>query len=227
MFQVSHISKHYRKHTILADISFEAVPGECIGLIGPNGCGKSTLLQIVSGMIRPDSGSVCWQRKDLLRHPRQFSKLIGYVPQVNPLFDDMTALDHLKLWYSSSPYPLSEDLKNGFPARLGISAFADKKVSSLSGGMKKRLSLACTLASRPPLVFLDEPAAALDLVCKEEIRNYIKELKADNRIILLATHEEADFALCDRLLLFSGGKLIELSPDTPISDILLHLEHHA
>lgn len=225
MLQVSHISKRYRRRAILTDISFEAHPGECLGLIGANGCGKSTLLQIVSGTSRPDSGSVCWQKENLLAHPRRFSELIGYVPQNNPLFEDMTVMDHLKLWYSSSPYSLSQDMLDGFPARLGIPAFVGQKVSTLSGGMKKRLSLACALASRPPLVLLDEPAAALDLVCKEDIRNYIRTLKQEQKTILLATHEEADFALCDRLLLFKQGRLTELAPDTPVSEILQYLEN--
>lgn len=227
MFQVSHLTKSYHKHRILNDLSFEASPGDCIGLIGPNGCGKSTLLQIVSGMLRPDSGSIRWDETELLGHPRLFSQLIGYVPQANPLFEDMSVYDHLSLWYSSSPWSLEQDLTDGFPARLDICRFLDKKVCELSGGMKKRLSLACSLAGRPPLVFLDEPAAALDLVCKEEIRSHIRKLKQDGKTILLATHEEADFALCTRLLLFQNGSLTELSPDTPTVRILqfLNLRH--
>lgn len=227
MFQVSHLVKSYHNHQILNDLSFEASPGDCIGLIGPNGCGKSTLLQIVSGMLRPEGGSICWEGKELLGHPRLFARLIGYVPQSNPLFEDMSVYDHLELWYSSSPWSLEQDLTDGFPARLGICRFLDKKVCELSGGMKKRLSLACALACRPPLIFLDEPAAALDLVCKEEIRGYIRELKQEGKTILLATHEEADFALCTKLLLFQNGALTAISPDTPTAQILqfLNLQH--
>lgn len=220
MFQVSHLSKSYRSHRILRDVSFEAAPGDCIGLIGPNGCGKSTLLSIISGLQKPDSGDILWKGRSLLRSPALFSSLIGYVPQTNPLFDDMTAYDHLRLWYSSSSYSLEEDLKTGFPARLGLPAFLNKKVSALSGGMQKRLSLACALAGQPPLVFLDEPAAALDLVCKQEIRTYVRELASEGKTVLLATHEEADFALCTRLLLFTDSGLMEISPDTPVCEIL-------
>ncbi|MBQ8639887.1 MAG: ATP-binding cassette domain-containing protein [Lachnospiraceae bacterium] len=224
MFEVSHLAKRYYKNQVLKDVSFTAAPGECIGLIGPNGCGKSTLLQIVSGMLKQDQGTICFDGEELTKKSGRFSQLIGYVPQANPLFDDMTVYDHLALWYSSSPYSLEQDLTDGFPARLGIVSFLDKKVCELSGGMKKRLSLACSLANRPPLVFLDEPAAALDLVCKEEIRSYVRELKEEGKTILLATHEEADFDLCSRLLLFHDKTLTELPPDTPIEEIVRRIE---
>ena len=224
MFQVSHLSKSYRSHLVLSDISFEARPGDCIGLIGPNGCGKSTLLSVLSGMQKPDRGDILWEGQSLLRRPSLFRKLIGYVPQTNPLFEDMTAADHLRLWYSASSRSLEEDLKDGFPARLGIPQFLHSRVCDLSGCIKKRLSLACALACQPPLIFMDEPAAALDLICKEEIRGYIRCLSGLGKTILLVTHEEADFSLCTRLLLFTPSGPEEISPAAPPHEILQHLE---
>lgn len=215
MFEVSHLAKSYRRHPVLKDVSFQASPGECLGLIGPNGCGKSTLLQILSGQLSADGGTVCLDGQDLSGNPSLRSRMIGYVPQTNPLFDDMTVYDHLRLWYSGCPYSLEQDLTDGFPARLSIDRFLDKPVSALSGGMKKRLSLACALALRPPLVLLDEPAAALDLVGKEEIRRYVQLLKEEGKMILLATHEETYFSLCSRLLVFQNGTLAEMPSDTP------------
>ena len=174
MLSIQSISKSYKKQQVLQNVSFDAAPGECIGLLGPNGCGKSTLLHILSGTDTPDSGTILFDGKDLLKNPSLQSTKIGYVAQNNPLFPDMTAMDHLK---------------DGFLSILKIEPFLHKKAKALSGGMQKRLSIACALASRPTLLLLDEPDAALDLVCKEDIREYIRLYCAQGNTVLLATHE--------------------------------------
>ncbi|MBR3642175.1 MAG: ABC transporter ATP-binding protein [Parasporobacterium sp.] len=216
MLKVIDIAKKYRRVPVLNKICFEASPGECLGLVGRNGCGKSTLLQILAGVMRPDSGIISWKEENLFENRQRFSSLIGYVPQENPLFNDATALDHLKLWYSGLPYDLKEDLSNGFPARLHVEEFLNKRVGALSGGMKKRLSLCCALSKRPPVVLMDEPAAALDLSGKKEIRDFISQLKESGTIVIIATHEEADFPLCDALLVFENGMVNRLPSDTSL-----------
>lgn len=223
MLSVESISKSYKKQPVLRDVSFTAAPGECIGLLGPNGCGKSTLLHILSGSDRPDSGRILFHGKDLLAQPSVQASQIGYVPQANPLYPDMTAMDHLKLWYSACDYSIEEDMKEGFLSQLKIESFLHKKVKTLSGGMQKRLSIACALASRPSLLLLDEPDAALDLVCKEDIRSYIRWYCSQGNTVLLATHEEADFALCSKLLLIRDGSARILSGNTPIKEIITFL----
>ena len=223
MLSIQEISKSYKKQQVLKDISFTAAPGECIGLLGPNGCGKSTLLHILSGTDTPDSGKIFFDEKDLQKNPSlQFTK-IGYVAQNNPLFPDMTAMDHLKLWYSATEYSIEDDLKDGFLSLLKIEPFLHKKVKALSGGMQKRLSIACALASRPSLLLLDEPDAALDLVCKEDIRNYIRWYCAQGNTVLLATHDEADFSVCSKLILLKEGHATKLSADTPVKEIIEYL----
>ena len=114
MLSIQSISKSYKKQQVLQNVSFDAAPGECIGLLGPNGCGKSTLLHILSGTDTPDSGTILFDGKDLLKNPSLQSTKIGYVAQNNPLFPDMTAMDHLKLWYSATEYSIEDDLKDGF-----------------------------------------------------------------------------------------------------------------
>ena len=149
--------------------------------------------------------------------------LFGYVAQNNPLFPDMTAMDHLKLWYSATEYSIEDDLKDGFLSILKIEPFLHKKAKALSGGMQKRLSIACALASRPTLLLLDEPDAALDLVCKEDIREYIRLYCAQGNTVLLATHEEADFDLCSKLILLKDGHARTLAADTPVKEIIEYL----
>ncbi len=223
MLSIQEISKSYKKQQVLKGISFDAAPGECIGLLGPNGCGKSTFLHILSGTDTPDGGKIFFDEKDVLKNPSLQSTKIGYVAQNNPLFPDMTAMDHLKLWYSATEYSIEDDLKDGFLSLLKIEPFLNKKVKALSGGMQKRLSIACALASRPSLLLLDEPDAALDLVCKEDIRNYIRWYCAQGNTVLLATHDEADFAICSKLILLKEGLATELSSDTPVKEIIEYL----
>ena len=212
MLQVSHIAKNYRKNPVLTDVNFTAGGGECIGLIGHNGCGKSTLLQILAGILKPDSGSVLFNGEDLLKNRKRLEASVGFVPQENPLFEDATALEHLRLWYSGTGCSLSRDLREGLPARLGVDTFLDRRVSSLSGGMKKRLALACTLCRKPSVILMDEPAAALDLPGKAQIRAFLGELRAEGKLVIFATHEEADFPLCTSLLVFQNGCVRKESP---------------
>ncbi len=204
-------------------MSFDAAPSECIGLLGPNGCGKSTLLHILSGTDTPDGGTILFNGKNLLKNSSLQASQIGYVAQNNPLYPDMTTMDHLKLWYSATDYSIEDDLKDGFLSLLKIEPFLHKKVKALSGGMQKRLSIACALACRPSLLLLDEPDAALDLVCKEDIRNYIRWYCSQGNTVLLATHDEADFDLCSKLILLKGGQARELAADTPVKEIIEYL----
>ena len=220
MLSIQSISKSYKKQQVLQNVSFDAAPGECIGLLGPNGCGKSTLGRVI---LHLHQRTILFDGKDLLKNPSLQSTKIGYVAQNNPLFPDMTAMDHLKLWYSATKYSIEDDLKDGFLSILKIEPFLHKKAKALSGGMQKRLSIACALASRPTLLLLDEPDAALDLVCKEDIREYIRLYCAQGNTVLLATHEEADFDLCSKLILLKDGHARTLAADTPVKEIIEYL----
>lgn len=192
--KAEHIKKSYGNKTVLNDISFEACSGQCIGILGANGCGKSTLLSILAGVLKADSGSWLVDQK-----------WIGYVPQGNPLMEELTAMDNLRLWYCDSPKDLKQELKTGVLAMLGIPDFIHVPVRKMSGGMKKRLSIGCAIAMDPKILIMDEPSASLDLICKERIHNYLKDFKKQRGIILLATHEEQEINLCDKLLIMKQG----------------------
>ncbi|MBQ9764658.1 MAG: ABC transporter ATP-binding protein [Lachnospiraceae bacterium] len=213
MLKIENLSKSYGKHNILNNISLELPAGKCIGIIGANGCGKSTLLSIIAGTLSYNSGTITI----LDKYPHSAancSQYIGYVPQENPLFDKLTALDNLKFWYGSDSSQLKEDLSNGLPALFGITEYLKKRVENMSGGMKKRLSIACSLAKHQPILVLDEPCAALDLPCKEDIHNYLRNyLKAGNSVII-TSHEESDIAMCDILYLIKDSKISCIDTDT-------------
>lgn len=211
--QIKHIKKSFRrgKKAVLADICLTAQGGECIGILGANGCGKSTLLSIIAGVQRAENGSFLLNKTACsVTAKRKNSPPIGYVPQECPLLPELNALDNLKLWYCTSPYSLEDELQNGVLAMLGIPDFLKTPVEKMSGGMKKRLSIGCAIAKKPCLLLLDEPGAALDLICKERIEVYLKHFKKQGNIILMATHEEREITLCDKLFLLKDGVLSPL-----------------
>lgn len=213
--KISNIKKYYRKKQVLKDITLEAEKGTCIGIVGANGCGKSTLLKILAGAIKPSSGSFSFE-----------SNNVGYIPQDNPLFDNLTVYDNLRLWYCDSPTPLEEEIQSGVIARFGIDKFLKSTVQTLSGGMKKRLSIACGVANKPDILILDEPGASLDIICKEEIKNYIAEFVADGGTVIIASHEERELSVCTHKYLMNDGKLTLLAKDATMDEIFRKLAAH-
>lgn len=222
--EVSHISKSYGRKKILNDITFTADKGECIGIVGANGCGKSTLLKVLCGAHRPDSGDIIYDGSSPLSRKSVFRKLVGYVPQENPLFDNLTVLDNLKLWYCDSTHNLKNDIKSGIIADFGIDKYLHSTVHTLSGGMKKRLSIACSIAGDPSILILDEPGASLDIVCKEDIKNYMSKYISDGGIIIIASHEEGELSVCSRMFLMNDGVLSDIAPETSLSSLIGRLK---
>lgn len=200
---IEDIRKKYKKQSILQGVSFEANEGECIGILGSNGCGKSTLLNILAGILKPDGGRFICNGVNLLTDSRKRSKLIGYVPQSAPLLDELTAWDNLCLWYPRRE--LKYELSEGVLAMLGIDDFVKTPVYKMSGGMKKRLAIGCAVAHKPHILLLDEPSAALDLICKTRISNYLRNFKKAGNTIFIATHDLQDLEICDRLLILKDG----------------------
>jgi len=189
---IQHIKKTYKKRTILRDITFDIHEGECIGILGGNGSGKSTLLSILAGVQKADEGTFTLSA-------------VGYVPQEPPLIEELTGKDNLSLWYEKKE--MEKELEDGVLAMLGIPAFLKTTVSKMSGGMKKRLAIGCAACGNPTVLLLDEPSAALDLVCKERIAKYLKDYKAHGGSIILATHDVQELELCDRLFILKEGVL--------------------
>lgn len=212
------IKKNYKNKTVLRDITLSVEAGECVGILGSNGSGKSTLLSTLAGVQKPDGGVFLWEDKDLFHNETLRTNLIGYVPQGNPLLEELTAWDNLRLWYEKET--LKSELEEGVLAMLGISEFIKVPVRKMSGGMKKRLSIGCAVAGKPQVLLMDEPTAALDLVCKERIYNYLREYKAQGGRILLATHDVQELALCDRWFILKEGVLEPYQYDGNVSKLV-------
>lgn len=203
--EIIDIQKKYHKNVVLRGASLTVEEGCCAGILGGNGSGKSTLLSVLAGIQRADTGKFLWRGDDLLVNGSLRTKLVGYVPQGNPLLEELTAWDNLRLWYEKPA--LDRELQEGVLAILGIADFLKTPVYKMSGGMKKRLSIGCAVSGQPRILLLDEPTAALDLICKERIYNYLREFKAQGGRILLATHDVQELELCDSWHILKEGKL--------------------
>ena len=218
---VTDIKSSYGRRKILKGVSFTAGRGECIGIVGANGCGKTTLLSVLAGTMKPKSGAVIYDSKiawsnvgtSRMRGNLEVIRgMTGYVPQENPLISELTVYDNLRLWYPDK-HILNKELAQGFLSLLGIGEFSMKQVSKLSGGMKKRVSIGIAMAGMPPILLLDEPSAALDLVCKEDIHKYLQTYLERRGTIVITTHEESELSLCDKIYVMKDGILSQADRD--------------
>lgn len=207
MLKVTGLYKSYRNRNVLTGVDLTVSPGSCVGIVGSNGCGKTTLLSILAGALKADSGSIMYRDREAIGHPAVFAAEVAYVPQKNPLMVELTVYDNLCLWYRGNKKEIQADLGHGAAAMLGVSQMLDRTVGKLSGGMKKRLSIACALSNHASVLVMDEPGAALDLECKAAIRDYLKNYIAAGGAVILTSHELAELSLCDMMYVLKDGKL--------------------
>ncbi len=228
--QAGNISYSYRNHKVLKNVSFELPKGKAAALLGANGSGKSTLLSILSGIRHsgtPGDGSNPFytycdgeHTSDLFQDKKSCSRIISYVPQEDPLMPELSVKDNLLLWYSGSKAGFQSALQSHAIAALDITPFMNKPVRALSGGMRKRVSLAAALINNPEVLLLDEPASALDLSFKAELRNYLRELRENGTTLLISTHDEEDLDICDIAFLLKDGVLSSISPSLRGEELL-------
>lgn len=222
MLTVQNLSFSYHHKKIIDHLDLTVHQGDCIGIIGANGCGKSTLLSLIAGAKKADAGTICFDNAAPCFEPQNHLKRIGYVPQENPLIPDLSVRDNLFLWFCGDKRAFRRELESGFLALLNLSDMLSMPVSKLSGGMKKRVSLGIALQNHPALLVLDEPSAALDLVCKADIRHYLSVYLASGGTMIITTHEEPELALCNQLFLLKQGLLHQIDP-TLRGDALIEL----
>lgn len=204
MIEVSHISKRYGKRVVLEDISFQVKSGERVAIVGRNGSGKTTLLRIMAGVTRADAGDIRYFGLSAGKR-RTFQKYCGYVPQDNPLLEELSVRDNLRLWSGAN------DMWETVVTQFCLTDIMNQKVEKLSGGMKRRVSIACALLQGPPILVLDEPTTALDIYYKDSILQWMDDYNKKNGIILMTTHEEKEILSADRCLVMQEGHILEFS----------------
>lgn len=216
--EIKHLAKNFKSKQVLKDICLKAESGTCIGILGANGSGKSTFLSILAGIQSCDAGSFLCGGTDLLENTKKRAELVGYVPQGTPLIEELSARDNLRLWYDKKA--MEQELDDGVLELLGIGDFLNVTVSKMSGGMKKRLSIGCAMAKKPPILLLDEPTAALDLSCKQSIAAYLRHYKQSGGLLLLTTHDVLELELCDAWYIIRDGVLVPFTYDGDLQKLV-------
>ena len=216
MIEVKNLVKDYGKYHAVKDISFSVPDGQIVGLLGPNGAGKSTTMNIMTGYISATSGEVKIGGYDILEQPIQAKKLIGYLPEIPPLYEDMTVAEYLNFICDLKGIRKKTEKEssiNEVTEAVKISDMKGRLIKNLSKGYKQRVGLAQALIGNPPLLILDEPTVGLDPNQIIEIRALIKSLGQKHTIILSSHILSEVNAICDYVLIIDKGTLV--AEDTP------------
>ena len=214
--EMVHLVKRFGSFTAVDDLSLTVEPGEIFGLLGPNGSGKTTTVNMLSGLTSPTSGEVRVMGYDLRTHTRQVRQVLGAVHQETALYEELSAWVNLDFHADLFGVPRSEK-KARIEQMLALVQLSDRKdsrVSTFSGGMKRRLALARALLHEPQLIYLDEPTLGVDVQSRRALWDYILGLRRQGKTVFITTNylEEAQ-ALCSRIAIIDHGRLVAL--DTP------------
>ncbi len=217
--EIHQLSKTFGSQQVLNGVSFQAKPGQVLGFLGPNGAGKSTTMKILTGYLTANEGDVLVNGISVSRYPKVISKLIGYLPEHNPLYPEMYIPEFLT--FVGGLYQMrSKVLKNRVQMvmeQCGLMAERKKKIGLLSKGYKQRVGLAKSLVHDPEIIVLDEPTSGLDPNQLAEIRQLIRTI-SQNKTLILSTHimQEVE-ALCDKVVIIHNGNIVA-------QDLLQHLK---
>lgn len=215
MIEVENLTKKYGNHMAVDHLSFRVERGMIYGFLGPNGAGKSTTMNIMTGYIAATSGTVKINGYDILKEPEKAKKSIGYLPELPPVYQDMTVEEYLKFVAELKKVPKgkrAEQITNVMN-QTRVEDVKDRLIKNLSKGYKQRVGLAQAIIGEPEVIILDEPTVGLDPKQIIEIRELIREL-AKNHTIILSSHILSEVsAVCDHIMIISKGKLV--ASDTP------------
>lgn len=215
MIEVENLTKKYGNHVAVDNLSFRVEKGMIYGFLGPNGAGKSTTMNMMTGYIAATSGSVKINGYDILKDPEKAKKCIGYLPELPPVYQDMTVYEYLKFAAELKQVKKSERKQQieDIMKQTRIDDVRDRLIKNLSKGYKQRVGLAQAIVGYPEVIILDEPTVGLDPKQIIEIRELIREL-AKKHTIILSSHILSEVsAVCDHIMIISKGKLV--ASDTP------------
>lgn len=211
--QATSLRKVYGQVVALEGIDLAVEAGTIFGLVGPNGAGKTTLIKALVGALRPTAGTVSVLGLDPLGDKWKLRRLIGYMPQSVALYDDLSARTNISFFSGAHPV---DDLPTKVAQILAFTELkdrADDQVGTFSGGMKKRVSLACALVHDPQIIFLDEPTAAVDPHLRFKMWQLFRQLAEQGTTLVISTHIMDEAVLCDRIVVLQRGSII--ADDSP------------
>ena len=218
------LKKTYKGRVVVNGVSVEIGPGEIVGLLGPNGAGKTTSFYMMVGLVKPDSGRVLLDDRDITRLPmyQRARAGIGYLPQEPSIFRAMTVSENLRLVLEMQPRLSVNDQKKRLEELLSefnLEQFRNTNARTLSGGERRRVEIARVLATQPAFILLDEPFAAIDPIVKEQLQVIIAQLKSKNIGILITDHDVlSTLAITDRAYILSEGEVKTAGSSDDLSD---------
>jgi ABC-2 type transport system ATP-binding protein len=209
--QVSELTKVIKEKILVDRVSFHVEEGEVFGLLGGNGSGKTTVFNMLSGLLEPSSGSIIISGKSMKELKREGRPEVGMVPQQDSIYETLTVKENIEFCGSQFRLPgkeIKERMKT-LLEQVKLSGKSDALAASLSGGMKKRLNIACSLIHDPKVVFFDEPTVGLDPVVRKEIWDLVKKLHSENKTIIITSHYMDEIEeLCDRVGIMFMGRMV-------------------
>lgn len=208
--EVRHLVKKYGDHYAVNDLSFQLESGRIYGLLGPNGAGKSTTMNMMTGYIASTSGEVIINGHNILTEPREAKRCIGYLPEIPPLYADMTVMEYLLTVAQLKKIPKAEQSKmlEEIMDTVKITEMRNRLIKNLSKGYKQRVGIAQALVGYPEIVILDEPTVGLDPKQIIEIRDLVKDLSQKHTVIISSHILSEVSAVCDDILIINKGRLI-------------------
>jgi len=211
--KVSGLSKRFDDVEAVKGVDFEVLPGELFGFLGPNGAGKTTTINMLTGLARPDSGTIHIGSIDCTGNPRAAQHLIGVVPDESNLYPELTGFENL--CFCASLYGMKKQERHARARKLlsifGLTKASERKFGGYSKGMKRRLTIAAGIIHNPDILFLDEPTTGIDVASARQLRQLISDLHRFGTTIFLTTHyiEEAE-RLCDRIAFIVSGSIVRI-----------------
>lgn len=221
MVEVKNLTKCYGDIKAVDDISFNAQTGEILGFLGPNGAGKSTTMNIITGYLSSTDGTVTIDGSEILDEPIKTKAKIGYLPEIPPLYPDMTVIKYLEFMFDLKKVklPKAEHIKEVMEI-VKIDGVKDRIIKNLSKGYKQRVGFAQALLGNPPVLILDEPTVGLDPKQVVEIRTLIKSLGKKHTVIFSSHVLSEVSATCDRIVVISNGKIVADAPTKDLANVI-------
>ncbi|MFN7143675.1 MAG: ABC transporter ATP-binding protein, partial [Myxococcota bacterium] len=209
MIEVQGLTKRYGQMVAIDDVSFTVARGEVVGFLGPNGAGKSTTMRIISGSLGATAGTAKVDGVDVAEDPRKVQSMLGYAPEVPPVYTNMSVGDYVAFAATIKGVPDVAAATKRALGRVGLDKVQTRLIDHLSKGYRQRVGLAQALVHDPKVLVLDEPTSGLDPAQRVEIRNLLAELAQGDRTVILSTHVLGEIeAICSRVVVINKGRIV-------------------